>query len=165
MRTENQRMREEPKATAAELSGAHDAAMRRLSSVDAIRSVADEPIARIATEVFVPLAGGPGTLAGTLAAISDAGCNIEGYAEVSGVLHCLTENSGAARTALAARELLPSEADVVVLRVADRLGIAKEVFRRIAESGINVLFSYLATNNRMVIGVSDPVAAARLLNS
>src|ERR1700686_1180101 len=137
---------------------------RHHSSLGAVPTIQAEPIAKLRTEVFVPLAGGPGTLARALAVISAAGCNIAGYAEVSGTLHLLAQDSRSARDVLTEAGFLPSEAEVVVLGVVDRPGIAMEVFGRIAEADINVTFSYMATDNRMVIGVSDPVEAARILN-
>ncbi len=44
----------------------------------------------------------PGTLARATAAIAKAGINIEGYAEVEGVLHVLAKDAAAARQALEA---------------------------------------------------------------
>jgi|GEM_PF-2058444 len=155
-------------STAARMPTGDELPKRHLSSIEAYPTIQAEPVARLATEVFVPLASTPGTLARALGAVSSSatsGCNIDGYAKVSGTLHLLSKNSWSARTALAQAGFFPSEAQVVVLAVADRPGVALEVFQRIAEAKINVLFSYMATDNRMVIGVSDPIEAARLLNA
>jgi hypothetical protein len=151
-------------SAAAKMPDGDELPKRHRSLIEALPKIQAEPIAKLRTEVFVPLAGGPGTLARMLAVISAAGSNIAGFAQVSGTLHLLPKDSRGARDVLIKAGFLPSEAEVVVLGVVDRPGIAMEVFRRIAEADINVTFSYLATDNRMVIGVSDPVEAARILN-
>lgn len=141
-----------------------DARKVPLKSIEAIPAMHPGLIAHLSTEVFIPLKSEPGTLAEALGVISEAGYNIEGYAETAGTLHVLTDDSRGARAALEAAGFAPSEAAVVVLPVVDRQGIAPEVFRRIAGAEINVLFSYLATDNRLVIGASDSVRAADELN-
>jgi hypothetical protein len=45
--------------------------------------------------------------------------------------------------------------DVLVLEIEDRPGAWGEVARRLANSGINIDFHYLATNTRVVIAVDD----------
>ena len=55
------------------------------------------------------------------------------------------------------------EGQVIVIGVDDRPGVAASVFRRIADAGINVEFSYVANQNRMVIGADDPEKIAALL--
>jgi hypothetical protein len=60
---------------------------------------------------------------------------------------------------------LANEAEVVVLAVVNRPGIAERVFRLIANAEINVAFSYLGTENHLVIGTNNSVEAARLLNA
>jgi hypothetical protein len=52
---------------------------------------------------------------------------------------------------------------VVVVGVDDQPGVAARVFRRIADAGINVDYSYVANQNRMVIGADDPKQSADLL--
>jgi hypothetical protein len=52
---------------------------------------------------------------------------------------------------------------VIVIDVDDRRGAAATVFRRIADAGINVEFSYVANQNRMVIGTDDPKKVVDLL--
>ena len=98
----------------------------------------------------------PGMLARVFEAIYTAHVNVDGYAEVDGTLHVLTRNAAAARQALATAGLsAQDERDVLVLDVADRPGVAAVVFRRIADAGVNVQFSYVGTNNRLVIGSDD----------
>jgi hypothetical protein len=105
----------------------------------------------------------PGMLARAFEAICGAHLNVDGYAEVEGTLHLLTRNAAAVRQALATAGLPASdERDVLVLDVADRPGVAAAVFRRIADAGINVHFSYVGTNNRLVIGTDNPHKVAGL---
>jgi hypothetical protein len=115
----------------------------------------------IATEIFVPLDRvRPGTIDRALAAISKAGCRIEGYAAMGGVLHVLTDDRSASRAALAAAGFAPREAEVLVLEVVGRPGIAQRVFRRIADAHVHENFSYVASGNRLVIGVNETFASA-----
>ena len=128
-------MREDLGLAAAEFPDDLGTPRRHLSSIEAFPAIGQEPVARLATEIFAPVDGGPGTLARALAAITAAGCNIAG------------------------------EAEVVVLAVVNRPGIAERVFRLIANAEINVAFSYLGTENHLVIGTNNSVEAARLLNA
>ena len=101
----------------------------------------------------------PGMLAKAIGCISAAGINIDGYSEMSGVVHVLTTDLAATRKCLkdaGFREV--QEQDVIVVSVADQPGAAARVFQRIAEAHINVRYSYLATGNRLVIASSDPQA-------
>src|SRR5204862_756788 len=50
------------------------------------------------------------------------------------------------------------EQDVVVVPVTDEPGSAAQIFQRIADAHINVRYSYLATNNRLVIAATNPQA-------
>ncbi|MDP2388948.1 MAG: hypothetical protein Q8N52_01365 [Acidobacteriota bacterium] len=99
----------------------------------------------------------PGTLAKALGCVSAAGINLDGYAEMNGVVHILATNLAATRKCLGEagfREL--QEQDVVVVPVENIPGAAAGVFQRIAEAHINVRYSYLATGNRLVIASSNP---------
>ena len=42
--------------------------------------------------------------------------------------------------------------------VTDEPGSAAQIFQRIADAHINVRYSYLATNNRLVIAATNPQA-------
>ena len=98
----------------------------------------------------------PGMLAKTANALSTAGINLEGYAEMTGVVHVLTTDLGATRTALeAAGFTVVREQQVVLVAVEDRPGSAAGIFRRIADAKVNIQFSYLATRDRLVIGADD----------
>jgi hypothetical protein len=101
----------------------------------------------------------PGMLAKAIGSISAAGINIDGYAEIHGVVHILTTELAETRKCLSNagfREV--QEQDVVVVPVTDQPGSAARVFQRIADAHINVRYTYLATNNRLVIASSDPQA-------
>jgi hypothetical protein len=98
----------------------------------------------------------PGAIARAFEAIAKAGVNIEGYAEIEGTLHVLTSDPAAARRALESAGLKVSrEEDAVVAEVANRPGVAANIFRRIADENVNVTFSYLATGNRVVVGAAN----------
>jgi hypothetical protein len=99
----------------------------------------------------------PGTLANAFDAIAKAGINIEGYAEIEGTLHVLTQDAAATRRAFESAGLkVAREDDVVVADVVDRPGVAANIFRQIADADVNVTSSYVATNNRIVVGSANP---------
>jgi hypothetical protein len=106
----------------------------------------------------------PGALARALGSVSAAGINIDGYAEMNGIVHVLALDLAATRQCLhdaGFREL--QEQDVVVVPVDDEPGAAAGVFQRIADAHINVRYSYLATGNRLVISAADPNAVIAAL--
>jgi hypothetical protein len=114
----------------------------------------------VAADLAVTLAENrPGALARAISTIAAAGINIDGYAEMSGVVHVLTTELAAARQRLAEagfREV--QEQDVVVVPVENEPGAAAGVFQRIADAHINVRYSYMATGNRLVIASSNAQA-------
>jgi len=114
-------------------------------------------IAHVATDLAVTLPEDrPGMLAKAVNAVSTAGINIEGYAEMDGVVHVLTTDLGATRGALeAAGFKVVKEREVVLVQVEDQPGSAARIFRRIADAKVNIRFSYLATRNRLVVGADD----------
>jgi hypothetical protein len=99
----------------------------------------------------------PGMLAQAIGCVSAAGLNIDGYTEMNGVVHVLTTDLNAARQCLhnAGFRIMQAQ-HVVLVEVADEPGAAARVFQRIAESHINVRYSYLATRNRLVIASDNP---------
>jgi hypothetical protein len=98
----------------------------------------------------------PGTLAKAFDAVAKAGINIEGYAEIEGTLHVVTQDAAATRKAFESVGLTVSrEDDVVVADVVDRPGVAASIFRQIADANVNVTTSYVATNNRIVVGATN----------
>jgi hypothetical protein len=104
-------------------------------------------------------------LAKAVNAVSTAGINLEGYAEMEGVVHVLTTDVAASRQALdAAGFRILREQQVVLVEVEDQPGSAAHVFRRIADAKVNIRFSYLASRNRLVIGadrLDDLLSALR----
>jgi hypothetical protein len=111
-------------------------------------------------DLTVILEDRPGTLADVGEALGKASINIEGGCgfpcEGKGVLHILVEDAAAARRALEEIGLeVRGERQVLVLEVEDRPGALGEVSRRIANAGVNIDLAYLATNNRLVLGVDD----------
>lgn len=114
-------------------------------------------MAHVATDLAVTLPEDrPGMLARAVNAVSNAGLNLEGHAEMEGVVHVLTVDAHAARTALeAAGFRIVREQEVVLVPVQDRPGSAASIFRRIADAKVNIRFSYLATGNRLVVAADD----------
>ena len=108
----------------------------------------------------------PGELAAVVSALSRSGVNIEGIAEVGGVVHILARDPGAARSALRARGYtIDSELEVLMLPMPDRPGELSMIMLQLAEAEVNVRFLYLATATRVVIGVDDIAAARSALRS
>lgn len=98
----------------------------------------------------------PGTLARALECVSQAGINLDGYAEIGGIVHVLSPELRTAHVCLEqAGFRIVQEHTVVVVPVADEPGAAARVFKRLADAHINIKYSYLATRNRLVIAVSD----------
>ena len=99
----------------------------------------------------------PGTLARAIGCVSGDGINIEGYAEIGGMVHILAEDLRATHRCLEQSGFrIIQEQRVVLVPVADEAGAAARVFQKIAEAHINVRYSYLATRNRLVISADDP---------
>jgi hypothetical protein len=117
-------------------------------------------MAHLAADLAVTLATDrPGVLAAAIGCVSAAGLNIDGYAEMNGVVHVLTPDLDAARRCLHDNGFrIVQEQRVVLVPVADEPGAAARVFQRIAEGHINVRYSYLATGNRLVIATDNPQA-------
>lgn len=108
----------------------------------------------------------PGMLAKAIGCVSGAGINIDGYAEISGVVHILTTNLPATRQCLTESGFrIIQEQHVVLVPVEDEPGAAARVFQRIADAHINVRYSYLATGNRLVIAADDPQAVIKAVSS
>jgi hypothetical protein len=107
----------------------------------------------------------PGMLARAISCISGAGINIDGYAEMNGVVHVLASDLQAVRDCLAnAGFRVVQEQKVVLVPVPDEPGAAARVFQLIADSHVNVRYSYLATRNRLVIASDNPDAVVRAVS-
>jgi hypothetical protein len=118
------------------------------------------PETHLAADLAVTLAADrPGVLAAAIGCVSAAGINIDGYAEMNGVVHVLTPDLDAARRCLHDNGFrIVQEQQVVLVPVANEPGAAARVFQKIAEAHINVRYSYLATGNRLVIATDNPQA-------
>jgi hypothetical protein len=102
----------------------------------------------------------PGTLAAALRCVSEAGINLDGYAEIGGVVHVLSPDLQAAHECLQKGGFrIVQEQKVLLVSVADEPGAAAGVFQRLATAHINIKYSYLATGNRLVIAADNTQAA------
>lgn len=107
----------------------------------------------------------PGELAGLVQALSRAGVNIEGVAEIEGVVHVLARDPSAARSALrAAGYTIDGELEVLIVPMTDRPGELSMIMQRLADAAVNVRFVYLATETRVVIGVDNISQARQVLD-
>jgi hypothetical protein len=107
----------------------------------------------------------PGRLARAAEAIASGGLNLDGFAEVEGILHVLTSQPASARHALEAVGLPVTEERSVVVtdRIEDRAGTAAAIFARLAAAGLEVRYTYIASGNRFVIAADDPRRALAVL--
>ena len=100
----------------------------------------------------------PGVNAKMGEALGKAEINIEGTfgSRKLGEIHVLVDDSAAARKALEEAGFEVAERDVLVLAdVENRPGAWGEVARRIADHDVNIDFHYVASNDRLVVGVDD----------
>jgi hypothetical protein len=108
----------------------------------------------------------PGALAALVQALSRSGVNIDGIAEVDGLVHVLSRDPSAARAALrAGGYTVDGELEVLIMPMSDRPGELSMVMQRLAEAGVNLRFVYLATGTRVVIGADDITRARAALES
>ena len=102
----------------------------------------------------------PGTLADTGERLGEANINIEGITgcrcEGKRELHVLLEDTLVARRVLEKAQIdVIEEREVLVVEIEDQPGELGRITRRIANSGVNINLVYLATKNRLVLGVND----------
>jgi hypothetical protein len=108
----------------------------------------------------------PGEVAKVAQTLSNAGVNIEGIAEVEGVVHVLARDPSRAKSALrAGGYAIENELEVLVLPMTDRPGELSMIMQRLADASVNLRFIYLATETRVVIGVDDISRARAVLES
>ncbi|MDQ6710224.1 MAG: amino acid-binding protein [Candidatus Dormibacteraeota bacterium] len=106
----------------------------------------------------------PGEFARVVQALTHASINIEGIAEVNGVVHVLARDPNSARSALRAGGYqIEAEREVYIMPMPDRPGELAMALQRLADANVNVNFVYLATETRVVIGSDDIVQARELL--
>ena len=101
-----------------------------------------------------------GTLARLTAALHDAGIDLQGCSGQQfgpeGIIHLLVDDAAAARQAAArAGFVVREEREVLVAGIEDRPGALAGLLAPLAEAGIDVNLTYLATESRVVIGVAD----------
>lgn len=117
----------------------------------------------MATDITISTEDKPGGLASVGEALGKAGINIEGLCgmgfEGRGIIHVCVKDGSAARAALEAGGLkVEGEADAILsepMKDADRPGMMGKVARAMADAGINVKVTYVATNSRIVTVTSD----------
>ena len=108
----------------------------------------------------------PGELAKVAQTLSSSGVNIEGIAEIEGVVHVLARDPSRAKSALrAGGYTIENELEVLVLPMTDRPGELSMIMQRLADASVNLRFIYLATETRVVIGVDDISKARAVLES
>src|SRR3977135_4369445 len=106
----------------------------------------------------------PGELARVAQTLSSSGVNIEGIAEIEGVVHVLARDPSAARSALrAGGYTIEGELEVLVIPMTDRPGELSMIMQRLADAAVTLRFVYLATDTRVVIGVDDITRARTAL--
>lgn len=114
----------------------------------------------MAKDLTVILEDRPGTLADLGEALGAAGINIDGMCgipcEGKGAIHILVEDAAGARGALEAGGFeVSAEREVLLLEVENRPGSLGETARKIANAGVNIETVYVASNNRLVVGVDN----------
>jgi hypothetical protein len=97
----------------------------------------------------------PGALAKATTAIANAGINIEGFCEIDGQFHTVTNDPAGAKKALESAGYKVRETDVVVFPAEDRPGFLAEVLNRITNDEINVSVAYSLANMRIAIGADQ----------
>ena len=122
------------------------------------------------TDLTINLVDKPGTLADVGKALGKAGINLDGMCgfpcEGKGMFHILVEDAAAARSAMKGIgfEVL-RERPVLIVEGEDRPGEFGNITRRIADAGVNVDLTYMATRSRLVIGADDLEKARTVIES
>jgi hypothetical protein len=111
----------------------------------------------------------PGVLARLGEAAGEAGIDIEGISaftgEGRGVVHVLVPDADEALKVLSAAGLdVRAARDVLVVDIDDVPGALGKVCRRLADAGVNIQQSYLASGTRLVLAVDDIATARRVLD-
>ena len=113
----------------------------------------------MAKDLMFVLEDRPGKLAEVGEAFGKAGVNLEGICgdarQGKGTLHILVEDAAGAKKVLKAAGIKVVEHEVVVLDIADKPGELGKVCRKLADAGVNINLTYLATTTRLVLGVDD----------
>lgn len=118
----------------------------------------------MAQDYMVMLTNRPGVLADLSRKMGEAGINIEG---ISGtqyqdkvVLHLLFDKGQEAQALLAKNKFtVMSVREVLVVDVVDKPGELAKIAQKMANAEVNIDFVYVASGNRVVLGVDDPEKA------
>ncbi len=111
-------------------------------------------------DITVILEDKPGSLATMGEVLKEAGININGMCgflvEGKGETHILVKNGSAARKVLEnagidARKVRP----MLVRKLENKPGALWEAVRKLSDAGVNIDLMYLASDNRIVLGI-DP---------
>jgi hypothetical protein len=113
----------------------------------------------MAYDVTVILEDKPGTLATMGEVLGEKGINIDGMCgflvEGKGEIHILVNNGSKARKVLEESGFEVKNVRPVLVRdLENKPGTLGEAARRLADVGVNMDLLYLASDNRLVIGVS-----------
>ena len=119
---------------------------------------------QMAQDFTVMLPNRPGVLASLSTTLGKSGVNIEG---ISGtqyqdkvILHILFDNSEEAQALLYKNKItIMSVREVLLVDIKDAPGELGKVAQKMANAEVNIDFFYLATGNRLVLGVDDPEKA------
>lgn len=120
------------------------------------------------TDFTLTLPDQPGTGARVLDALGQAGINVIGVCALPQdgqmTVHLAVDDARGARTALHGVGVqISGEREVVISAIEDRPGAGGRLMRRLGDADINVDLVYLATNNRIVLGVADVPKAQGVL--
>jgi hypothetical protein len=118
----------------------------------------------MAQDYMVMLPNRPGVLANLSTKAGKAGINIEG---ISGtqyqdkvVLHMLFDKEDEARALLNKNKItIMATREVLVVDIVDKPGELGKIAQKMANAEVNIDFVYIASNNRLVLGVDDPEKA------
>ena len=119
---------------------------------------------QMAQDFTVMLPNRPGILANISTTMGKAGINIEG---ISGtqyqdkvVLHLLFDKDEEAQALLYKNKItIMSVREVLVVDIIDKPGELGKIAQKMANAEVNIDFVYLASGNRLVLGVDDPEKA------
>lgn len=105
----------------------------------------------------------PGVAASIGEALGNAGVDVQGLFGSGrlGEVHVLVDDAAGARRAIEEAGLqVGDEREALVVDAEDKPGELGRVARRIADAGVNVIYVYVASNNRLVF-VAEDVERAR----
>ena len=114
----------------------------------------------MARDLTIHLDDRPGTLANMGEVLGKAEINMEAICAMpsagQGVVHILVEDFAGAKRALEDAGIqVAGERDVIMLTAENRPGSLGEIAQRLANAGVNIDLVYVASNNRLIIGVDD----------